>query len=98
MSVHLDSRVAAWQSKAGLVLPSRDQIAAYDAISETAFKLIKAIELEKSGIRDGNSAWHGSDPLLAYGMDLVRGLLKAKCIFAFDIEGVLLDANAAETG
>ncbi|MDT3382508.1 hypothetical protein RNI52_34600 [Labrys neptuniae] len=97
MSVHLDSRVTAWRSNAGLTLPSADQIIVYDAISETAFKLIKAIELEKSGIRDGDGAWHGSDPLLAYGMDLVRGLLKAKCICAFDIEGVLLDASNAET-
>jgi hypothetical protein len=30
-------------------------------LSQAAFELIKAVELERSGIRDGNGRWIGSD-------------------------------------
>ncbi len=32
-------------------------------MSDTAFELIKIIELELSGIRDGDGFWSGSDPM-----------------------------------
>jgi dihydroxyacetone kinase len=34
-----------------------------EKLSEAASELIEIIELEKSGIRDGDGFWHASDPL-----------------------------------
>jgi hypothetical protein len=44
-------------------------------MSNTAFELIRVIELERSGIRDGDGCWSGSDPLGGTMNDL-RELLR----------------------
>jgi hypothetical protein len=54
-----DVTIAAWQKNAG-IKPGEDPSLLIE-ISKTAFELIKIMELERSGIRDGNGCWHGSD-------------------------------------
>jgi hypothetical protein len=39
-------------------------------MSDMAFALIKVIELERSGIRDGDGFWSGSDPMGGIARDL----------------------------
>jgi len=41
-----------------------------DSITECSRVLPDIIELEKSGIRDGDGFWHGCDPLDAYLRDI----------------------------
>lgn len=71
MGQKTQATIAAWQEKAGLE-PAADQ-ETLTKISDAAFELIKIIELEKSGIRDGDGCWHGSDPLGHIVSDM-RGL------------------------
>src|SRR5262245_10223380 len=66
MGHRTDQSIAAWQAHAGLILPTLDEANLLLSLQEAAFKLIKVIGLEISGIRDGDSLWHGSDPV--YGL------------------------------
>ena len=50
-------------------------------ISDAAFEAIKAIELELSGIRDGDGLWHGSGVI-----DAVTGQLAALCSIYAEVE------------
>lgn len=43
-------------------------------MSQEAFELIKIIELEKSGVRDGDGFWHGSDALGNAVQEIVASL------------------------
>jgi hypothetical protein len=45
-------------------------------MSDAAFELIKMVELERSGIRDGDGFWHGGD-VLGATMSEWRGLIDA---------------------
>jgi len=49
--------------RTGIHPASGDWGASLEHLSEMAFNLIKVIELERCGVRDGDGAWHGSDPL-----------------------------------
>lgn len=57
------ARVAAWQEAAGIEPATGDRAERLQELSQAAYELIKIIELESSGIRDGDGYWHGSDPL-----------------------------------
>ena len=61
MGSRRDAETEAWQKRAGL----KPAIGAYaqtlEELLQAAFHVIKIIELEKSGIRDGDGYWHGSD-------------------------------------
>jgi len=59
MGYATELRIEAWQKAAG-IKPSQ-QVQTLRAISNKAFELIKVIELECSGIRDGDGYWHGGD-------------------------------------
>jgi hypothetical protein len=61
MGLMTQATIAAWQEKAGIT-PGEDA-GLLTEISDMAFELIKIVELEKSGIRDGDGYWHGSDPV-----------------------------------
>ena len=63
MGMATEARTKAWQEHAGLEEASGYRLGRLRAISDRAFELIKIIELEISGIRDGDGMWHGSDPL-----------------------------------
>ncbi len=58
-----DARIAGWQKEAGIEPAIGERDEALEEISRQAYELIRLIELERSGIRDGDGSWHGSDPL-----------------------------------
>jgi hypothetical protein len=61
MGASTDAAIAAWQKQAGIE-PARGQKAeALRDLSQAAFEMIKVVELESSGIRDGDGYWHGAD-------------------------------------
>jgi hypothetical protein len=57
------ARIAAWQETAGIKEATGDRLKRLRQTSKAAYDLIQIIELEISGIRDGDGYWHGSDPL-----------------------------------
>jgi hypothetical protein len=56
-----DAAIREWQKRAGIQPPSGREAALLEELSQAAFNLIKIIELHRSGICDGDGAWHGSD-------------------------------------
>jgi hypothetical protein len=72
MGQRTQATTEAWQKKAGLE-PAADQ-ETLCKLSDAAFELIKIIELEKSGIRDGDGYWHGGD-VIGGTVSQMRGLL-----------------------
>ena len=58
-----DARISAWQKAAGIEPATGTTLARLTEMQELAFELIRIIELERSGIRDGDGGWYGSDPL-----------------------------------
>jgi hypothetical protein len=61
MGSRTDANIAARQEAAG-IKPARGEMAdALEDLSQAAFQIIKIVELERSGIRDGDGYWHGSD-------------------------------------
>jgi hypothetical protein len=61
MGVVTDQRIADWQQHAGIVPASGERANVLVALSKAAYEAIQIIELERSGIRDGDGYWHGSD-------------------------------------
>jgi hypothetical protein len=77
MGMHTELAIAAWQQEHGIepATGQRAEIlcgmsdAAFELIkafgdskvSDAAYELIKVVELERSGIRDGDGYWHGGD-------------------------------------
>lgn len=71
-----DSAIASFQEHAGLE-PSRGQrLELLERMQQAAFDLIKIIELEISGIRDGDGYWSCSDPVAGLVAEL--GALERK--------------------
>jgi len=58
-----DAKTAAWQEAHGIKPATGDRLEKLREMSRSAYELIQVIELEISGIRDGDGCWHGSDPL-----------------------------------
>ena len=67
-----DARIADWQEQAGIKPSTGERARILEALSQAAFDAIKIIELERSGIRDGDGCWHGSDVIGGMTGDLVR--------------------------
>jgi len=66
-----DARIRDWQERAGIA-PARGRRAqTLERLSQLAFELIKVIELERAGIRDGDGHWYGTDPVGGILHDLV---------------------------
>jgi hypothetical protein len=59
MGMRRDADIAEWQRKSGL-RPSEQQDLLRQ-MSDAAYALIKIIALERSGIRDRDGYWSGSD-------------------------------------
>jgi hypothetical protein len=68
MSVRTDTAIQAWQEHAGLTPASPREWDDLERLQSLAFDLIKVIELEKSGIRQGDGNWYGGDPI----RDIIR--------------------------
>ena len=58
-----DATIAAWQETHGIKPATGARAEKLRKLSRQAYELIRIIELEMSGIRDGDGHWHGSDPL-----------------------------------
>jgi hypothetical protein len=61
MGSRTDADIAAWQQHTGITPATGEYEKALEELSRQAFEMIKIIELEKSGIRDGDGYWDGSD-------------------------------------
>jgi len=61
MALLTDSMIRDFQARTGIQAPPHRECAILRAMQAEAFELIKAAELEISGIRDGDGLWHGSD-------------------------------------
>jgi hypothetical protein len=72
MGMQRDAEVEEWQQKSGL-RPSEEQRLFY---RYKAFALIKVIELERSGIRDGDGRWYGLDPISGIARELADLILE----------------------
>jgi hypothetical protein len=64
--------IRAWQERAGIKEATGEYGRVLTEMSKAAFELIEIIVLEKSGIRDGDGFWHGSDPLSGTLQDIVK--------------------------
>jgi hypothetical protein len=64
--------IKAWQKEHGIEPATGGRADLLHKISNVAFELIKIIELERSGIRDGDGLWHGSDVVGGTMKDLVQ--------------------------
>jgi hypothetical protein len=74
MGMRRDYAVQKWQEEVGINPARGEYAAALRELSQACFEAIKIIELERSGIRDGDGFWGGSD---AFGY--VTGELAGMC-------------------
>ena len=72
MGMRTDFEIASWQEQAGIKPASGERAELLNALSRAAFETIKVIELERSGIRDGDGRWHGSDVIGHITDDLTK--------------------------
>jgi hypothetical protein len=63
MGQFTDATIEEFQKAKGIEPAIGERARILTEISDAAFGLIKIIELEKSGIRDGDGYWLGSDPV-----------------------------------
>jgi hypothetical protein len=57
------ARIEDWQRRHGIEAAQGEPLQRLERISALAVDLVKAVELERSGIRGGDGYWHGSDPV-----------------------------------
>jgi hypothetical protein len=55
--------IEAWQKQAGIEPATGKRLEALQAAQQACLDLIKVLELEISGIRDGDGWWHGGCPV-----------------------------------
>jgi hypothetical protein len=67
-----DFQIARWQEKAGIKPATGEHARILNNLSNAAFEAIKIIELERSGIRDGDGYWHGGDVIGGMCRDLTE--------------------------
>jgi hypothetical protein len=70
MGTMSDMQTAEWQEAAGIKPATGERASLLSKMSNTAFDLIRIIEREMSGIRDGDGGWHGSDVMGGVTSDL----------------------------
>jgi len=71
MGSYTEAKIEAWQKAAGIEPATGRKAELLRKLSDKAFELIKVIELECSGIRDGDGYWHGSDVMGGIMGDIV---------------------------
>ena len=67
-----DANIAAFQKATGIRPATGAQAELLEESSQAAFQLIKFLELERSGIRDGDGYWHGCDAMDHAVNDIAR--------------------------
>jgi hypothetical protein len=73
-SMTIQATIAAWQEKAGIEPAQGAAADLLQKMSDGAFQLIKVIELQRSGIREGDGCWHGADVMGAVARNLVASI------------------------
>jgi hypothetical protein len=63
MGSYTDANIKAFQKNTSIEPASAEYAAILNRMAQEAFALIRVIERELSGIRDGDGLWHGSDPV-----------------------------------
>lgn len=63
MGAYTRFRLETFAEQAGIRPAEGDRAAKLARLQQTALDLIRLLELERSGIRDGDGGWHGCDPL-----------------------------------
>ncbi len=71
-----DFTIASFQEQAGLEPASGQRRELLERMQQVAFDLIRILELEISGIRDGDGNWGGCDPVFEMVVEL--GTLERK--------------------
>jgi hypothetical protein len=61
MGMRTEMQTEAWQKAFGIQPATGEVGDAWRRLQDVCFEAIKVAELEKSGIRDGDGRWHGSD-------------------------------------
>jgi hypothetical protein len=61
MGALTDARIQAFQDSTGIKPPQGAELAILGAMQTKAAELLEVLALEKSGIRDGDGTWYGSD-------------------------------------
>jgi hypothetical protein len=67
MGSFTDANLRAFAEETGIKPATGERAEILEALSQAAFAVIKVIELERSGVRDGDGFWYGSD---AFGATL----------------------------
>ena len=75
MGTRTDASIAAWQEQSGIKPATGKRAELLNKLSQAAFEAIKIIELELSGVRDGDGYWHGSDAI-GYTIDELSRLCR----------------------
>ena len=78
MGVWTDSKIQAWQEQAGIEPATGALHDLWCELRDRCFEAIKVAELEKSGIRDGDGHWYGSDVVGATLSDLCDTIRKLR--------------------
>ncbi len=73
-----DAAITSFQEHAGLKPPCGQQRELLERMQQVAFDLIRILELEISGIRDGDGYWTSCDPVHETVIEL--GTLERKCL------------------
>jgi hypothetical protein len=84
-----DARIQDFQTRAGIKPVEGPRAERLNRMSQLAHSLIQIITLEKSGIRDGDGYWSGSDPLGGTIHELVR--LEREDLAAWEAESAERD-------
>ena len=71
MGSRTDAHLAAFQEETGIKPATGERAEILRRLQDAAFEAIKIIELEMSGIRDGDGCWHGGDVVGGTISDLV---------------------------
>lgn len=71
MGSRTDARIAAFQEQTGIKPARGDRAISIKKLQDACFEAIRIMELERSGIRDGNGFWTGSDVVGAICSDLI---------------------------
>jgi hypothetical protein len=67
-----DANIAAFQKATGITPATGARAELLEELSQAAFQLIKIIEMERSGIREGDGKWHGCDVMGHAVNDIAR--------------------------
>ena len=63
MGQNVDRMIQDFQRQAGIEPATEERAKILQQITETAQELIQVSTLERSGVRDGDGCWHGTDPV-----------------------------------